>query len=109
MRFGASTMRRIERGLTLRMTPALGLGLILGFATAFAVSAGDASSTAQDRAPQEHRRETNLEALEVLLQRVRDSSSGKVNLSIFKVASAIARRGEIERARTISQTHLPTR
>ncbi len=102
-------MRRIERGLTLRMTLALGLGLILGFATAFAVSAGDASSTAQDRAPQEHRRETNLEALEVLLQRVRDSSSGQVDLSIFKVASAIARRGEIERARTISQTHLPTR
>lgn len=109
MRYGPSTIRRIERGLTLRMTPALGLGLILGFATAFAVSAGDAASTAKDRAPQEHRREANLEALEVLLQRVRDSSSGNADLAIFQVASAIARRGEIERARTIGQTHLPTR
>ena len=109
MGYGPSTMRRTERGLTLRMTPALGLGLILGFATAFAVSAGDAASTAKDRTPQEHRREANIEALEVLLQRVRDSSSGNADLEIFKVASAIARRGDIERARTIGQTHLPTR
>ena len=89
-----------------RLVAAYGLSLIIGLAVPFALTAIDARAATKNDTVYQRNRDRNLEALEAMFKRVRESATDDRDNLILSVANAFVRLDQPARARAIAQSEL---